>query len=99
MPTGFILYHPYPNPFNPTTSIRFNIPLENRRIGNPAVSPATSLQIFDITGRMVERLIERIIQPGNHEIQWNASSYPSGIYFVELRFGKERINQKLLFLK
>ena len=99
IPTKFATYPPYPNPFNPTTTIRFNIPVEMQRVGYPAVSGATSLQIFDITGRVVERLVDGKIQPGNHEIQWNASPYSSGIYFVELRFGKERNVQKLLFLK
>ena len=99
IPIKFTLHPPYPNPFNPTTTIRFNIPVETQRVGDPAVSRATSLQIFDITGRLVETLINGKIQPGNHEIKWDASPYSSGIYFVELRFGKERIVQKLLFLK
>jgi hypothetical protein len=86
---SFKLFPAYPNPFNPTTTIRFSV--ETLHV--------TSLQIFDITGRVVERLIDGIIQPGNHEIQWNASSYSSGIYFVELVSGEKRQVQKLILLK
>jgi hypothetical protein len=86
---SFKLFSAYPNPFNPTTTIRFSV--ETLHV--------TSLQIFDITGRVVERLIDGIIQLGNHEIQWNASSYSSGIYFVELVSGEKRQVQKLILLK
>ncbi|MBT3497216.1 MAG: S8 family serine peptidase, partial [Candidatus Marinimicrobia bacterium] len=64
----------YPNPFNPSATIRFSV--EKGFI--------TSLHIYDINGRMVETLIDGIVESGIHEIQWNAGNQASGIYFVRL---------------
>ena len=90
IPTKFTLYPPYPNPFNPTTTIRFDL-VETRH--------AVSLHIFDITGRMVETLMDGKMGPGNHEIKWDASNQSSGIYFAELVSGENRSVQKLILLK
>ena len=57
------------------------------------------LQIFDITGRLVEPLIRSELEPGTHEIQWNASNHPSGIYFVVFNLGDKVVSQKLVYLK
>ena len=90
IPTKFTLHPPYPNPFNPTTTIRFDL-VETWH--------ATSLRIFDITGRVVETLVNGQIESGRHEIQWNASLQSSGIYFVELVTREKRDVQKLILLK
>jgi hypothetical protein len=91
IPGEFQLFPAYPNPFNPSTTIRFNIPVETRFI--------TSLRIFDITGRLVENLLNGVIDPGGHEIVWNASGKSSGIYFVKLTLDKQSKIQKLILLK
>ena len=88
---SFSILYTYPNPFNPTTTIRFNVGLET--------SHTTSLQIFDVTGRLVETLVNGELLAGDHEIQWNASQSSSGVYFVELIAGEKRQIQKLLLLK
>ena len=90
LPTQFALHPPYPNPFNPTTTIRFDL-VETRH--------AVFLHVFDITGRLVEKLVDGQIESGQHGIQWNASQYSSGLYFVELIAGKKRDVQKLILLK
>ncbi|MBC8345241.1 MAG: T9SS type A sorting domain-containing protein [Candidatus Marinimicrobia bacterium] len=84
-------YKIYPNPFNPITTIRFDIPLE--------VSYTSSLQIYNITGHLVESLFNEIFKPGIHEIQWNASKHSSGIYFAKLTVGNQVKTQKLVFVK
>ena len=91
VPKNFILYHPYPNPFNPTTTLRFDIPSNTTK---PVL-----INIYDITGSVVETVINEKIEPGHHEIQWNLTASSSGVYFVELRIGEKRLVQKLLFLK
>jgi hypothetical protein len=58
-----------------------------------------SLHIFDITGRLVETMLNGKIESGNHEIKWNATQFSSGIYFVELVSGQNRSVQKLVLLK
>ena len=89
--TNFRLYHPYPNPFNPTTTLRFDIPSNTTK---PVL-----INIYDITGSVVETVINEKIESGHHEIQWKVTASSSGVYFVELRIGEERLVQKLLYIK
>jgi hypothetical protein len=89
VPTGFILYHPYPNPFNPTTTIQFSV----------STMTIASLGIYDISGKLVETLVHGDFEAGEHEVIWNAVNHSSGIYFVELTSGKNRLVQKLVLLK
>ena len=58
-----------------------------------------SLQIYDINGRLIETLVDGIINPGNHEIQWNASNYSSGIYFAKLSVGSQVQTEKLVLVR
>ena len=88
---NFALYPHYPNPFNPITTIRFNAPF----VG---IKNKLSLRIYDITGRVVDVLVNDAINSGSHVIQWNAADYASGIYFIELVVGKKRDIQKLILL-
>mgnify|MGYP000150283528 FL=1 len=89
IPQTFVLYPSFPNPFNPITTIKFSVETFH----------AMSLRIFDITGRVVETLINGEIPVGNHEITWNASRQPSGVYIVQLSNGKSVQTQKLILLK
>ena len=70
---GFNLYPSFPNPFNPSTRIRYEIP-EGSHI---------TISIIDPLGRIVENIIETK-NTGSYEVEWNASKYPSGIYFVRM---------------
>ena len=96
-PTSFALYRPYPNPFNPSTTIQFDIPVETR-ISTP-LNNRVSLRIFDITGRMVETLVDVELEPGTHEIQWHAKNHASGIYFIRMVSGWFVKTQKMILLK
>ena len=89
LPNTFELYEPFPNPFNPTTAIRFSV----------AATHASQLQVFDITGRLVETLIDKDLNQGEYTIQWNASSLPSGVYFVRLTSSMKTQTRKVLLLK
>ena len=91
LPVEFALHPAYPNPFNPVTYIRFDI-------GEASMHP-TTLRIFDITGRLVGTLMNEQLQMGSYQIQWNAASLASGIYFTELRSGDLRQTGKLILLK
>jgi hypothetical protein len=90
LPTQFALHPPYPNPFNPRTTIRFDL-VEIRH--------AVSLRVFDINGRIVDVLMNGELEAGEHEVIWNAFNHSSGIYFVELTSMKNRSVQKLVLLK
>ena len=90
-PNQFLLFPAYPNPFNHVTTIRFNIPIETQN--------TTSLQLFDVKGRPVESLVNKVLQTGQYEIEWSASGMPSGVYFAELVSGNYRQVQKLVLMK
>ena len=55
--------------------------------------------IFNITGRLIEELVNGELAVGEHEIVWNANNYPSGVYFVRLESGEFVENQKVVLLK
>ena len=89
----FLLNSPYPNPFNPSTTIRFNI-----GVGDTKTRPLT-LTVYDITGRVIATLNNGILDAGLHEIEWNASDHASGIYFVEMIAEDFRQIKKIILLK
>jgi hypothetical protein len=74
IPREFHLYDAYPNPFNPSTTIRFDLPVESD----------VKLIMYDIMGKEVDRLIEERKQPGRYELTWNASNTASGVYFYRM---------------
>jgi len=73
-PTEFALFQPYPNPFNPATTIEFSIPL----------SGIVTLTVYDVLGRRVETILNEFRDIGYHKVQWSASDVPSGIYFIQM---------------
>jgi endonuclease I len=79
-PVEFELRQPFPNPFNPTTTIQFNVPATDTR-------HVISLRVFDIAGSMVETLVNGTMKSGQYEIQWDASQHASGIYFLKMESG------------
>ena len=89
IPEDITLHNAYPNPFNPSTMISFDI-MEMDNV---------SLNIFDLTGRQVASLINEFMIPGNHQITWNPSLLPSGVYLVELTVGDKSFNQKITYVK
>ena len=74
-PTFYSLSQNYPNPFNPLTTIRYQLPVG----GN------VNLQMFDLTGRLVQTLVDENKQAGDYTIIWNAQNVSSGIYFYRIQ--------------
>jgi hypothetical protein len=91
VPETFTLYPAYPNPFNPVTTIRFDIP--------EGAANLLSLRIFDINGGLVETLMEGQREPGIYTVQWDGSDQPSGVYFSRLESGPTVAVRKLILLK
>ena len=94
IPEDFSLSQNYPNPFNPDTKIKFQIPFSvetTRRV--------VSLTIYDILGKQVAELVNQNLQPGTYEVNWNASNFPSGIYFYSLRAGDYSETRKMVLIK
>lgn len=92
IPDKFMLYDNYPNPFNPVTTIKFDIP-------NDAAGKITLLEIFDITGRRAAIPVNEILQAGRYEIKWDAGSFASGIYVYRLKAGKYTSVKKMIVVK
>jgi murein tripeptide amidase MpaA len=90
VPETFALHPVYPNPFNPTTTLRFIVGITH---------VSSLLQVFDISGRLVETLIDEHLRPGTHSVQWNASRFSSGVYFVHLESESFSQSQKVILLK
>jgi len=89
LPETFSLDRAYPNPFNPTTTLSFAIP----------VDAAVSLSIYNMQGREVSTLIDGNIDAGYHSVVWDANSYASGVYFVKMVAGDYINTQKLMLIK
>ncbi len=94
VPEYFKLYNNYPNPFNPVTKIKFDIPVH----GNTN-SVSTKLIIYDVLGREVSMLINSQLVPGSYEIEFNASDCTSGIYFYRLQAGDFLETKKMILSK
>ena len=84
VPNKTNLHFAYPNPFNPVTNISFYLE-ENSKI---------DLSIFNINGEKVFSLLNGFHHTGEFNINWDASEYPSGIYFVKLNTGNFNQTQK-----
>jgi bilirubin oxidase len=90
LPNDFVLFPAYPNPFNPTTTIRFKLVKSQQN---------ASLRIYDISGRLVETLLNEKLIAGEHEIKWNGGNNPSGVYFISFETGEFFSNQKIILMK
>jgi hypothetical protein len=88
-PTTFALFQNHPNPFNPVTRIRYQVPVQTE----------ISLKIYNVLGMEVATLADGMVNAGTHEAEWNASGFPSGVYFYRLQAANFTEIKKLLLLK
>jgi len=79
----------FPNPFNPSTKIRFNIPEQG----------LVSLKVFNLLGEEVANLVNAEMTAGNYEVDFNAKAISSGIYFYTLKAGNFISTKKMILLK
>jgi len=97
-PSSLSLSSAYPNPFNPTTTIRFDIPVGVEMHGE------SSLGVFDLKGRLVKTLADGINHPGQYTVSWDATNssgveVSAGIYIVKLNVGNLFKSNKIVLLK
>ena len=88
-PAGFALYPNYPNPFNPSTNITFDVPKTG----------LITLEVYDSLGRKVSQLVNEVKSVGTYTATFNASSLSSGLYFVRLQADGFIQTQKMTLLK
>jgi hypothetical protein len=89
LPSAFTLHRNYPNPFNSTTLISFDLPWASN----------ARLDVFDIQGRLVANLFDKSLPAGRHRISWNAGRLPSGIYFYRLSSGDFTAAGRMILLR
>lgn len=89
LPTEWALNQNYPNPFNPSTDITFTL--------KKAIH--TQLKVYDVSGRLVDGLIDQEMEAGNHTILFNADRLPGGIYFYRLDAGDYSCTRKMVLIK
>ncbi|MBP9123914.1 MAG: T9SS type A sorting domain-containing protein, partial [Ignavibacteriaceae bacterium] len=89
IPEKFELNQNFPNPFNPSTVIRFALP----------VSGMVSLKVFNTMGEEVVTLVNSVKEAGSHSITFDASKLASGIYFYSLKTGDFSSVKKMSLIK
>ncbi|MBZ0202068.1 MAG: T9SS type A sorting domain-containing protein [Ignavibacteria bacterium] len=99
VPKEFKLYLNYPNPFNPTTKIRFLIPLSRGVSAESGRGVLTKLLVYDISGRLVRVLVNQSMKPGSYEVTFNGSSLASGVYFYKVLAGDYVETRKMMLIK
>lgn len=94
LPAFFSLTQNYPNPFNSKTVIKFQIS------DNPSVIfNRCTLVIYDVAGRKIYTLFDQYAPPGEYSVSWDASNYPSGLYFYRISAGSFTETKKMVLLK
>jgi len=89
MPTVYKLYNNYPNPFNPSTSIKYDLPHNT----------FVKLSVYDVLGKLVTELVNQNMTAGRYEANWNASNYSSGAYFYKLETESFTDMKKMVLVK
>jgi mannan endo-1,4-beta-mannosidase len=89
IPSTMRLYGNYPNPFNPSTTIRYSVSAQSK----------VTLEIYDILGRRVASLVNKVQQPGLYEVQFNGARFASGVYLAHFKAGNYTKTHKIMLLK
>jgi hypothetical protein len=89
VPVNFSLEQNYPNPFNPTTTISYNLKMANK----------VTLAVYNVTGQLVETLVNEYKPAGSYSLVYKAINLASGIYYYELKAGDYKEVRKMLLIK
>ena len=89
IPDGFKVYPNYPNPFNPVTTLRFDLPSSDK----------VRVEIFNTRGQRVALLADRHFEAGSWNLNFDASFLSSGVYFYKITAGEEMIVNRMTLLK
>ncbi|MFA7360394.1 MAG: YCF48-related protein [Candidatus Kapaibacterium sp.] len=88
--SDYKLFQNYPNPFNPSTTISYNL----SKSGN------VRIKVFDVTGKEIEELVNKILQAGSYKITFNPTKYTSGIYFYSMIIdGKVLDTKRMVYIR
>lgn len=93
-PKSFSIIHNYPNPFNPNTIIRYNVPIASR----------VNITIYNVKGEIINNLVDQYQMAGSKFVNWNATNssgqtVPAGVYLYKIVAGDFTQSKKMMFLK
>lgn len=89
LPGQFSLHQNMPNPFNPATEIEFELSVESQ----------VRLTVYNLSGQVVEQLVDQVYPVGVHKVQWKPANLPSGVYVYQLEAGSFRTQRKMTLLR
>jgi photosystem II stability/assembly factor-like uncharacterized protein len=89
IPSGYSIFQNYPNPFNTVTNIKFDIPKRSN----------VKISIYDILGKEITVLVNEELNPGTFEVNWDASNFPSGVYFYKIETEEFSESKKMVLIK
>ncbi len=89
IPEQFTLSQNYPDPFNPSTKIKYSVSQSSQVI----------IKVYDILGNEIETLVNEEKPVGNYELTWNAANLPSGVYIYQIKAGSFIDTKKMILLK
>ena len=89
MPNKYTLEQNYPNPFNPSTIITYSLP----------VKELVNISVYDIIGNRIGTFVNEVKEPGQYSFNFDASSYPTGTYFYQIKTESYTNTKKMLFIK
>ena len=89
VPETYFLSNNFPNPFNPSTKIKYSVPQSSQ----------VQIKLFDVLGNEIETLVNQEKPVGTYELNWNAANLPSGVYFYRLQAGDYVQTRKMILLK
>jgi hypothetical protein len=89
LPDKYTLYQSFPNPFNPSTTIKYSVP----------IGDIVNIKIYDILGKEVATLVNEYNTAGTYNVEFNGSKFASGVYFYQLQAGSFVETKKMILLK
>ncbi len=88
-PASFALHQNFPNPFNPSTTLQFDLPEKSH----------VTIRIYSAIGQIVATLVDGTVEAGAGSVSWNASDMPSGVYLAKLTAGSFTESRKMLLIR
>lgn len=89
MPSDYELFQNFPNPFNPTTTIKFSVPSRSH----------VALKVFSMTGSLVKTLIDENYAAGEYSVVFSANEFPTGSYLYTLEAGGHLMTKRMILIK
>jgi len=89
IPDSFEFSYPYPNPFNPSTLIKFAIPNDTK----------VKIMAYDISGRHVDTVLNKRLNAGYYDLTWKPSNLSSGIYLINIQTNESDLTHKVMYIK